>query len=901
MLSRTRIASSPYRRKAVRPLAKLGEFSADYSSLPPRLKLGSFSPPGGREHTNKGALANLNILHTSVHFATSNGQLSRAEGRGQRLIHWLTHSTHDTDPVNHLCLASEAATPLYSSHLLLLPHPPLSRHLRSMTASTSAAAASFRSPSSAVPSHLRPPAMRRSASSSSGRSNSSGTPLVHPPPPGRVEAGPLAIDSGDPVMGDILYRLDDEQRAPPKTANDSAADVESQPAQGSSGATPPVDPMHDHLAWLQDRPWYRRPSPLWLIPLTTLLAVGGGTIMSAKVQLFNQIVCEELARDASHNLSMPTDGAGILRFPHERPPVSSACLKNPDVAAASADLQMKITITMGILSAITTGWWGGLSDRRGRTKVLAAAVTGLLTADLSYLAVGLLPVVSLPFGTHFMIISSVIEGLLGGIATIIAGHQGFISDVTPAGTRAKVFAQLSGCFYLGLTVGPALGGWMAKATDSLMSTFVFATSAHTLYILLILFVIPESVSPERKRSAMAEFNRRNAPTEGGDSVKMQVRRRLLTPLQPLAMLLPRQVDEVERLQSRPATPMPSLSNLRRDATATTAATPAPAASSSHISVSHISRKRKRDWNLTWLSISYFLAMSCMGLMTVKTIYAQEVFGWDATTLGLFLTGISVARVVSLTLVLPVIIKVLHRPPKRVALPQDSADERTGLLLDDEGRTAARSQSTRKSYGATSPVVDSTSRTTSPSALTEGETEDEVDDDDNDDVDFDSSQHATVEELWTLRAKHLRLLHDSHFDLKLTRASFLIDSVAYATLCFWRTPTGFIFGSLFVSLGAASSASMASLALALLQRPDEAGRLFGAWSIVSAIGSTVLGPLFFTWVFKTWAHTAPWAIFYAGEGVLLAALACTLFIRVRKIKSLPGLPPRPRARAEQSQR
>lgn len=682
----------------------------------------------------------------------------------------------------------------------------------------------------------------------------------------------------------MLYRLDDEQRAPPPASED-----QEQQTDYSSSAPPPVDPLHDHLAWIKDRPWYRRPNEWWLIPLTTILAVASGSIMSSKVELFNQIVCEELASDAARNV------VGTLRFPHERPPVTNACLKNPDVAAGSADLQMKITITMGILSAITTGWWGGLSDRRGRTKVLGAAVGGFLMADLSYLAIGLLPVSSLPFGSHFMIISSVVEGLLGGIATMIAGHQGFISDVTPAGTRAKSFAQLSGCFYLGLTVGPALGGWMAKATDSLMSTFVFATSAHLLYILLILFVVPESVSPERKRSAMAEYKRQTATTATSDSaassVKLQLRRRLLAPLLPMAMLLPRQVDEVEKLQSRPATPMPSLSELRR-----AAQTPS-APSSSHISVSHISRKRTRDWNLTWLSLSYFLAMSCMGLMTVKAVYAQEVFGWDAATLGLYLTAISVSRVVALTLVLPVVIKILHRPPRRVVLPQDAAaDETTGLLLDDEGRVTGAAGAKSKNYGTTSPVSPTSgpSSTSSRAVSPLEESAPLLDDQDEGGEPWETSHHSTVEELWTLRAKHLRLLHDSHFDLKLTRASFAIDAIAYGVLCLWRTPSGFVTGSILVSLGAASSASMASLALALLQRPDEAGRLFGAWSIVSAIGSTVLGPLFFTKIFKAYAHTAPHAIFFAGEAVLLAALACTLFIRVRRIKSLPGLPPRPRS-------
>lgn len=56
---------------------------------------------------------------------------------------------------------------------------------------------------------------------------------------------------------------------------------------------------------------------------------------------------------------------------------SARCLADPAVQAGAARLQTIMTTTMGLLSALTTGWWGHFGERHGRTKVLATATFGL--------------------------------------------------------------------------------------------------------------------------------------------------------------------------------------------------------------------------------------------------------------------------------------------------------------------------------------------------------------------------------------------------------------------------------------------------------------------------------------------------------------------------------------------
>ena len=59
---------------------------------------------------------------------------------------------------------------------------------------------------------------------------------------------------------------------------------------------------------------------------------------------------------------------------------SNRCLSDPVVQASAARLSAIMTITMGGLSALTTGWWGKFGERHGRTRVLATATLGLFLA-----------------------------------------------------------------------------------------------------------------------------------------------------------------------------------------------------------------------------------------------------------------------------------------------------------------------------------------------------------------------------------------------------------------------------------------------------------------------------------------------------------------------------------------
>lgn len=135
----------------------------------------------------------------------------------------------------------------------------------------------------------------------------------------------------------------------------------------------------------------------------------------------------------------------------------------------AARIQTTYSITMGSLSALTTGWWGHFGERYGRTKVLALATFGwfltvsipgpislvVLTSVLQDVTFILAATPSSPlasYGRVLLLIAPVFEGLLGGWSTLQAGTSAYISDCTSSGSRASVFSRFTGVSFLGFSV-----------------------------------------------------------------------------------------------------------------------------------------------------------------------------------------------------------------------------------------------------------------------------------------------------------------------------------------------------------------------------------------------------------------------------------------------------------------
>lgn len=722
-------------------------------------------------------------------------------------------------------------------------------------------------------SRIDPDGSSGSTENHSNKQHHSAHPLPLPPliPHGNTAYGDWGeeFDSAAPVIADQMFgdTQDIQSQSSERPFQNAASSSGSAQSRRSSTTDdlPHDDKLDDHMQWTRGKPWYKRPDERWLRPFVILLTLGTGMTIAPKVELCTSLVCEEIlgikyGDPQGESLSL----FNMLPMPRERPPLSEECKASAQVEAASSLLSLKLSLAMGVLSLLVTGFWGGLSDRKGRTVILRLAVLGLVLGDLTYIAFGLFPQSAIPFGKNLLVICSAVEGLLGGIATLTATHQAYIADVTPSGTRAKVFAYFIGLFFIGVAVGPFLGSLMTKFMQSTIAPFYFAFFAHATYLVFATLFLPESNSPERMQKAREEYKEKISQLEQASSASsLSHFWRFLffvsTPIQPLALILPRYRKESITEDSHPT--------------------------SSHISVSHTQRQ-KLDWNLTLIALAYVTEAFTYGVLNPKMNYAMLKYGWGKEEIGYFLSFSSFVRAACLMFICPAAIKWFHRPPTSSVLPQDGqsaavdgtqessdveASERTPLL-DDEGRSY--------SY---------VSETNSPA--------EEAQAIDDEDFRLDPSSKQ-VERLWMLRAKHLRQIHDSHFDRKLVLVSIGAASLIYLVLALTARgrPACFVFFSALVSLGGAAPAGFSSLALAMLEKDSDAGKLFAAWSVLSAISQTILGPIIFTTLFTRTDSTLPESIFFLGSGLFFLSTILVSLVRIRHPHSLPALPPRPHTKA-----
>ncbi|MBR0832827.1 TCR/Tet family MFS transporter [Bradyrhizobium manausense] len=141
---------------------------------------------------------------------------------------------------------------------------------------------------------------------------------------------------------------------------------------------------------------------------------------------------------------------------------------------------------------VVTPVLGVLSDRLGRRPVLLLALAG---STVDYLIMAFTPYPWLLF------VSRTIAGLTAaGVAMITAT----IADITPEAERARRFGLFHACFGAGFVIGPVIGGMLGDI--SLRAPFLAAAAVSSVNVLLVLFVLPETLRTECKPFAWRTLN-----------------------------------------------------------------------------------------------------------------------------------------------------------------------------------------------------------------------------------------------------------------------------------------------------------------------------------------------------------------------------------------------------------
>ncbi|KAF9053900.1 MFS general substrate transporter [Hymenopellis radicata] len=421
-------------------------------------------------------------------------------------------------------------------------------------------------------------------------------------------------------------------------------------------------------------PWWKRPSPMWVLALMPFSSMAFSMTMAPRVEVYTQLACAVLNPDVFHD-----QAAGVLTYnvdhanadlhfsTHEstsyhnetldfalniaqddgKTPGRPSCASDPAVQAAVAKLAATMAAIMGVLGCLTTAWWGSFSDRIGRTAVLGISVVGLLVTDLNFLVVYTF-YDRLPGGYWFLVVGPVIEGSLGGLASAMAALHAYLADTTTRANRSRVFSLSLGLMFSGMGIGPTLGGLLIRVTGNILSVFYFTTLTHFVYAFLIWFIIPESLTQAQRRMSRVKHDHSIVVAREGQNKWTVWMKRIFGFLSPLSVFMPEVTAGTNPLKTS-----------------------------------------RRDWNLTLVAFAYGFTLTLIGSYTYKFQYAAAKYAWNSETIGYWLSLVGVTRALFLTLILPLVIKFFKaRPP---AEPKRSERETEGLLASDEADTVSMSE------------------------------------------------------------------------------------------------------------------------------------------------------------------------------------------------------------------
>ncbi|KAF2434492.1 MFS general substrate transporter [Tothia fuscella] len=381
----------------------------------------------------------------------------------------------------------------------------------------------------------------------------------------------------------------------------------------------------DHL------PWWKRPSPYWLLGPFVLSALAFGGIMVPKINLIMSLICREYYADKS--LHDP----GLIFAPIDLGKLNPMC-RTPEVQKRVAEFTMQGGLISGILAAIIAPKLGALSDRYGRKPIMCITNFGMFTGEIITIIAATYPET---FHVNWMLLGYFFDGLCGSFIASMAMSHSYATDSSPPDRRNVVFGYFHGALFTGIAIGPALAGYIIQATGSVITMFYIALACHIFFILFLVLVIPESLSKSRQHLAREKYAvmiEARGPTS--DWIQQIWAFNLF---EPLKILFPTGVN------SSPA--------IRR--------------------------------NLMLLaSVDMIIFGVAMGAMTVVIIYSNFVFAWSTFEQSIFMSVINSCRVLCLLIILPGVTRLYRgKGGNRRAQPQTGTDTfeltiiRIGIMFD----------------------------------------------------------------------------------------------------------------------------------------------------------------------------------------------------------------------------
>ncbi|KAE9967532.1 hypothetical protein BLS_005203 [Venturia inaequalis] len=242
---------------------------------------------------------------------------------------------------------------------------------------------------------------------------------------------------------------------------------------------------------LERLPWHKRPSVYWLLVPFALSALAFGGVIVPKVNLVFSLICHEFLKEGSN-----ADPHYIFSATPDK-----RC-RVPEIQSRVSVFKLGMSVISGSMAAIIAPKVGEMSDRYGRLPMIVWINMGMIINEIVTIFAAQFPDT---VSVNWILVGSVFDGLGGSFIAAMAVSHSYASDVTPASKRNVVFGYFHGCLFTGIALGPIIAGYIIKVTGDVIMMFYLAAGCHFIFILMLIFVIPESVPKARQIKARQQY------------------------------------------------------------------------------------------------------------------------------------------------------------------------------------------------------------------------------------------------------------------------------------------------------------------------------------------------------------------------------------------------------------
>lgn len=229
---------------------------------------------------------------------------------------------------------------------------------------------------------------------------------------------------------------------------------------------------------------------------------------------------------------------------------------------------------------------------------------------------------------NWLLVAAFVDGLGGSFTLALSLVHSYGADCTSPERRNVVFGFFHATLFSGIALGPFLFGLLMKYTGSLLDIFYAVLICHSIYLLTLVFLVPESLSKERQKIARTKHL---AKLQEGDVSFPRYILRELHPaniFKPLAILYPKPKHSETSPEQRA-----------------------------------LFRKLRKNLVLI-ATIDTLMFGVGMGTVQIIVLYAEYMFGWGTYESSVFVSVANTGRVLTLLVILPTITRLIRGPQAR---------------------------------------------------------------------------------------------------------------------------------------------------------------------------------------------------------------------------------------------